>query len=153
MVEGGEGRGSLKWRLFQSLPCPAQLLGFSTVFFLLKALSGGEGGGGVGGWGWGKDPVFSGLHPRPSEQVSRPWPQLSKQLTELEPLDSKSSRHKAGSPRAGRLTSGVTCQVEEMQRERSKEGFSCSTPGERAGLLLPAALVDSLTDPLHRGEY
>lgn len=29
---------------------------------------------------------------------------------------------------------------EEMQREGSKEGFSCSTPGERAGLHLPQHL-------------
>lgn len=65
----------------------------------------------------------------------------SQQFTEL--LDSLRSpvQHEAGCPRAGRVTSGITCRVtgqeEEMQGEGSKEGFSWSTPGERAGLLLP----------------
>lgn len=50
----------------------------------------------------------------------------------------------APEPRVTRVTSGITCQVtdqaEEMQGEESKGGFSCSTPGERAGLLLPLHL-------------
>lgn len=55
------------------------------------------------------------------------------------------------------MTSGITCQVtgqvEEIPGEGSKEGFSWSTPGERAGLLLPLHLqADGLTAPFYRGE-
>lgn len=58
-------------RNYSSL-CPAQFLAPSTVFPPSEGLVLGSG-----------ENVFSGLHPRPSEQLSRPRPHSSLQFTQL----------------------------------------------------------------------
>lgn len=141
----GESRGSLKRRPLQSLPRPA----LGSLRFLAGSLG-------------GRDPVSSGLHPRPSKQESRAWPQLSKQLTELT-LGQQVFRIQAQGCQP-RSWGGDVRHHLPGHWPGGGAARSCARGGikGRAFLLYPwgkgrsapaVALVDSLTDPLHRGEY